>query len=254
MMKDIQTKTWKDYSKLARKIWLDARHVNDIQKAKEYYNEALNLLKIDMNESSSSNGIHDNGDDNDDNHNDIQCEIRNIQEKIALIQYQTNESNMADDTLKDLGYICRLSNHVLNYQYESNTTNTNVTVSDTNTTTTTTTTTTMMMMKPTCPCLIVDDFLSSFDQERLSNIFSNIESSYWKDHSYVIEPPSPYFSYVIPLNELKNVNNQYGFIGYLIRKILDSTLVNAKFSSLKRAKYVELWAVGIAKINIHIYL
>jgi hypothetical protein len=85
--------------------------------------------------------------------------------------------------------------------------------------------------------------------ERLRVVFESPTASYWTDHQYTVEPPSPYFSYVISLDQIRENkynggnNTQFGFIGQLIQKIVSCPLLNDRFPRLQsNAKFVELWA------------
>lgn len=221
-----KTDTPREYIKLARKIWLEAEHLSDIEKSKQLYIKALELSKR----------VKDNDED---------CclspeEIKNVEEKLALIYCQSNESDKANQLLHSLGYICKLSGSVLNYIHPSN-----GEVSESKDDKPIQSQ--QQFMRPT-PCVIVDDFLSERDQNKLGRIFSDINSPYWTNHAYMIEPPSPYFSYAIPVDSL----TKYGFIGSLAQKIMNSIHLQAKFPTLKRAKFVEMWAVS--SIDFYIYI
>ena len=89
------------------------------------------------------------------------------------------------------------------------------------------------------PCGIYNDFLSQEELEQLKSIFEDPKASYWTDHCYQVEPPSPYFSYVIPFN--KKVD-KFGFVGRLVQKIWKMPELRKKFPELKDAKFVEMWA------------
>ena len=79
-------------------------------------------------------------------------------------------------------------------------------------------------------------------------VFESPTASYWTDHQYTVEPPSPYFSYVISLDQIRENENgenkqQFGFIGHLIQKIVSCPLLNNRFPRLQsNAKFIELWA------------
>lgn len=92
--------------------------------------------------------------------------------------------------------------------------------------------------KADIPCIIIDNFLSNYEERVLSSVFHDPEASYWKDHSYKIEPPTPYFSYIIPVND----TNNYGFVGKLAHDILHCKTLRKKFPKLKKAYFIEMWA------------
>jgi len=73
----------------------------------------------------------------------------------------------------------------------------------------------------------------------LKSVFENPDASYWSSHDYHVEPPSPYFSYVIPL--LKE-RKQGSFVDGLARKVWKLPGLNQRFPAIKQATHVELWA------------
>ena len=86
------------------------------------------------------------------------------------------------------------------------------------------------------PCRIYDRFLSDNDLQHLRSVFGDIESTYWTDHNYSVEPPSPYYSYLIPLKEL----DQYGFLGSLIERLRQCLMEWQPL--LRTCTYCEMWA------------
>lgn len=141
--------------------------------------------------------------------NEIQ---REAGEKLALLYLQTGRSEKADEILVRLRYSCRLAGIIINYPEE-----------------------TLAHGPPTYtgqlpPARVFDDFLSPAELEVLKRVFCDRESSYWKDNGYSVEPPSPYYSFIIPMAEIES----FGIIGNIIGKFqeyLESP-----------CNYVELWA------------
>jgi hypothetical protein len=135
--------------------------------------------------------------------------------------------------LAAMGFTCRLAKQVLDYPSDddcNSTGNDSLAIND-------------ETVKSIPPCQIVDGFLSKLELERLRLVFESPTASYWTDHQYTVEPPSPYFSYVIPLERIRNGKDQFGFIGDLTRKIISCPLLNERFPKLRsNAKFVELWA------------
>ncbi len=83
-------------------------------------------------------------------------------------------------------------------------------------------------------------------------VFKSPTASYWTHHQYAVEPPSPYFSYVIPLERIRNGKDKFGFIRDLTRKITSCPLLNERFLKLQtNAKFVELWAHNRPRASGH---
>ena len=142
-------------------------------------------------------------------------------EKISLLLLQSGKSKKAKDMLSSLGYTCRLSDSILNYPPPVN--NGDVTENS-----------------KSDPCIVIDDFVSDTCDTILRRIFGDPKESYWKSHNYEIEPPSPYFSYVIPVNAV----DKLGFIGKLCKQVISCKLLLNHFPALRHAKFVEMWAVS----------
>lgn len=158
---------------------------------------------------------------NGDNNNNDDETTREASEKLSLLLCQSGRSQEAAKMLSSLGYTCRLSSKVLDYPTS--------TVTDTTTNKMDTTT-------DNPPCRILDGFLNDDELNTLKSVFMNQEASYWTDHDYKVEPPSPYFSYLIPLAESK----QFGFIGKLVQKCF--TQLQSEFPLLSKTTCVEMWA------------
>ncbi len=153
-------------------------------------------------------------------------ECRKAFERLALLLCQSGRFKKAKGILTKLGYECRLSQVVLNYplspQGESNNTKE---VQD-------------QGASSEIPCCVLDGFMTKHEVNHLRDVFESPSASYWVDHNYAIEPPSPYFSYVLPLNKASDL----GFVGELILKIYQSKELRSKFPKLKNATKVEMWA------------
>lgn len=145
---------------------------------------------------------------------------------IYVLLYVLGKVEKAKASLKGLGYTCRLSRQVLDYPMDQGTLQSSSSSSS------------RIMKKSDAPCMIIDNFLTKYEERILSSTFRDPDASYWKDHSYQIEPPSPYFSYVIPVDEVEN----YGFVGKLAQDVLQCKLLRKKFPKMKNAKFIEMWA------------
>jgi hypothetical protein len=79
--------------------------------------------------------------------------------------------------------------------------------------------------------------LSPKEIDCLSSVFLDPNSSYWTSHGYQVEPPSPYFSYLIHLDSVE----KFGCLGQLVRR-LQSFLAETWKLALRQAVACELWA------------
>mmetsp|Transcript_21368 Transcript_21368/g.31780 ORF Transcript_21368/g.31780 Transcript_21368/m.31780 type:complete len:398 (-) Transcript_21368:4464-5657(-) len=191
----------------ARKLWLnDPRQLDRVE---EMYRTALLATKKVRQRSNKFRRIQALA----------KPDYRAAGEKMALILCQSGRSSRAKDGLAALGFNCRLADCALNYPMSEKEAS-QLAGTDTQ----------------HSPCLIYDNFLSPDELLKLRQIFQNPKASYWRDHNYRVEPPSPYFSYVYHLRK----DSTKTFLGSLARRI-QRHCRNA-FPEIRRAKYVELWA------------
>ena len=151
-------------------------------------------------------------------------------EWLALIWIQRGDDDSiryADAVLRDLGYTCRLSRYIFAYQSASN-----AAVQSTCSRRTSS-------ASSTIPLVAFDDFLSETERQGLNRIFLRHEEPYWTSHNYQVEPPSPYYSYVLPLSSpLLSLTT---LLGSVVHKIRDQIAVFQP-AAAKQAHYMELWA------------
>jgi hypothetical protein len=157
-------------------------------------------------------------------------------ERLALLLLQSGRTQEADDILKRcLPCIkCRLSTQILDYNrtilsFHQHANNNNNDMSSKNITSRGSSRDTT----DSIPCRIYDNFLSKRELEFLQNVFADPSSSYWTCHRYAVEPPSPYFSHIIPLAEaersdtncppdtdtITSLEKNFGALGTIIRRI-----------------------------------
>lgn len=210
---------------LARTLWLNSTNESDLKTVEELYRQAM--ATYEKEESSIV------GDPPTKRSRKVALkpfgnyeEYASAGEKLALLLCQSGRANEAKGILLSLGFICRLSTSVLDYPaVEQEAHHAGAAIRD---------------FKATeCPCIIIDNFLASNTMEYLKRNFEDLTASYWSDNAYQVEPPSPYFSFALPIDDALS---NYGFLGSLISQIYNCVLLRTKFSGLSDAKYVELWA------------
>ena len=215
-----------DTIKVARDMWLAATTKSDLDKVERLYRQALTSKELtdeDSNDEPSRKKRK--------SHIKLSREnYRQASEKLALLLCQSGRCKKAKKPLSMLGFKCRLAERVLNYPNPQDNDMIQTIKNDTISST---------------PCRIIDGFLSDIELERLRSVFSSPSANYWTIHNYRVEPPSPYFSYVIPLAEMRNNGgpaNKFGFIRTLIEKILSCPMLVEKFAELPDAQFVEMWS------------
>ena len=136
--------------------------------------------------------------------------------KLAFLLLQSGRFAEGDAILKDLGFACRLADSILKYETPESPVK--------------------LIPESEDLCFVLDDFVRDREAEVLKKVFSDIQSTYWTCHGYSVEPPSPYFSYLIPLADC----DKLGMIGGLVDRIR-KTLLDWK-PQLKNCTYCEMWA------------
>jgi hypothetical protein len=210
---------------LARTLWLNSTNESELKKVEELYRQALEtyekgeLSTVEDHPAKRSRKLMLKPFKSYE-------EYASAGEKLALLLCQSGRPKEAKRLLRSLGFICRLSSSVLDYPaIEQEEHHVVATISDCEST--------------ECPCIIIDNFLASNTMCFLKSNFEDLTASYWSDNAYQVEPPSPYFSFVLPIDRALS---NYGILGSLISQIYNCVLLRTKFSGLSSAKYVEMWA------------
>lgn len=227
-------KTPRECMAVARRTWLTACDKKDLQNVKKMYLRALTLSKTMEKPTTNASSVQKRKRRKTQSLSLTKDETKQVLEKIALLFIQSSKSDKAKKLLHDLGYVCRLSRSVLDYPLPNASRPSSASLLSNGS---------MIRSKyasKTPPCIIFDNFLNDHEDRTLRNIFQDPTASYWKDHDYEIEPPSPYFSYIIPAQSLSS--KKYGFVGHIVNKILHTKQLREKFKELKRTRFIEMWA------------
>ena len=213
----------------ARNLWLSADGPESAVEIERLYRSALTSSYQSQRHHPSTDGRHH---PSTDGHGDRPTkkarkedsltdeEYFQAGERLALLLCQSGRCSKAKKGLSSLGFTCRLSEKVLDYQSSSETNG-------------------QLQQEKSVPCQIIDNFLPEPWLKRLGRVFMNPDANYWTYHNYSVEPPSPYFSYILPLGEeLKS----FGFIGKLIERITNCPLIAEKFPKIRNATAAEMWA------------
>lgn len=213
----------------AREKWLNSTKQSDLDEVERLYRWALSSKNNTDNE---TNKDDDNGPPKKkakQGHCGLdRSDYIDASEKFALLLCQSGRCKKAKKGLASIGFTCRLAKRVLDYPEESKESDKSLAAN------------TDHKQKRESPCTIVDNFLTHAELERLQTVFQSSTANYWISHDYAVEPPSPYFSYVLSLEQIEK--DGFGFIGNLIQKVLHCPLLSEKFPKLSNTRYVEMWA------------
>ena len=185
-------------------------------------------------------GGDDDDDDDDDNINKNTCDadttdwVRHAGEKLALMLLQSGRSTEADQILTTLQYTCRLSELLFNYPFEEENSSNGPNQKKND------------YFISTVPCRVFNHFVTKQEMHMFQTVFQDPRSDYWTDHHYSVEPPSPYFSYLIPLQPppppdpslLHDDNSNIGIVAFVHRL---RNYLQAHFP-VAHASYCEMWA------------
>jgi hypothetical protein len=152
-----------------------------------------------------------------------------------MLLCQSGRTEDAKPYLQRLGYTCRLASCVLNYPLSSEI-NDNPNLTDKSNS--------QAQKNTAAPCCVWDNFLNQSELQHLQRVFQDSKADYWVSHNYEVEPPSPYFSYIIPLERDKSgssmkVDVRFGALGDIIVELYEQLL--DQFPKLSGATAVEMW-------------
>lgn len=217
----------------ARSLWLNESSCNeDLKTVELLYRAALNakrdLSAVERNK--KRRVAHSNG------HQVSYAALtpsdyRKAGERVSLLYLQSGRPRKAKPGLQYLGFTCRLAEKILNYPNNRHVPARPSLHKKT-----------QKPSKKSPPCCIMDGFLSEFQLKYLQSIFCDINADYWTQHNYAVEPPSPYFSYVMPVKRSKKHQRRLSFLDSLIQQILRCQNLHELFPQLSKASHVELWA------------
>jgi len=242
-----QSKTAQEMlAKKARLMWLQANP--DMEHIEDLYRSAISScccccsLKSAIQPVASKAGIRrrfcddESGDEKHSAATAITDWQRLAMEQLCMILCQTERSNEAKPMLEKLGYVCRLATCVLNYPLQDDTTTGSSSISNNSSN------------RTDILCHAWDSFLSTCELQHLRDVFEDRNADYWLQHDYRVEPPSPYFSYVVPLTRSKvsdsnhkvSIDDRFGCLGDIILNLYQHLL--PLFPQLSSATMVEFWA------------
>jgi hypothetical protein len=150
-------------------------------------------------------------------------------QRLLLLLCQAGRDDEAIKLMRKASFLARLSPGVLNYSTEPHAEENNVSP------------TTGAQGDEVPPLLVLDHAVPQRVLADLDRCFTAVDAAYWTYHGYTVEPPTPYFSYAVPI-EACQLPGSLGPLGALVRCTLTAL---AKFKGVEAAakvKFAELWA------------
>ena len=192
------TSTSKQTRESARQKWLNLNQASDLQIVERLLRESIDSTEI-------------------------QAEERLSTDALCLLLCQQSRDQESVVLMKKLNYVARLSKQVLHYNLP--------------TTNAVTKSATSSSFDPSStPLRVFDNALQPDTLARLQATFCNANCNYWTTHNYEVYPPSPYFSFVVPLTP--TIFQELGALGNLLSVIVSKTAEH--FGGVEYAKYIEL--------------
>ena len=225
-----------DRCQQARSLWLQATTIHELDHVEALYQSALNATKTTTSPTTSRQDKttkKKKREQRPKRYAELSpSEYRQTGEKLSLLYCQSGRTAKAKRGLAYLGFECRLAQQVLDYPMKSSS-------SSTQQNTTTNFTPPKKKKKVDEPCIILDNFLHAAELQHLQDTLQDPSANYWTHHQYQVEPPSPYFSYVM---DLRKGGGTHGMLGEIAKQIQQHPLLVAKFPQLQFARMVEVWA------------
>jgi hypothetical protein len=140
-------------------------------------------------------------------------------QRLLLLLCQAGRDKEAAALMKKAGFVARLSPAVLNYATEGGAVDESAAL----------------------PTIVADQAVSEAVLRSLDANFLSIEAPYWTAHGYAVEPPTPYFSYVVPIEQCASAGS-LGPLGAVVRAAMDGLVRYRGADVAGKVQYAELWA------------
>jgi len=191
----------------ARQAWLSATEQSHLDYAEKLYRVFLVRALKRQNEGSDPPSDRE-GDD----------AVEEARKRLFLLLCQAGKDHEVAPRMRRKGFTARLARGILNYTEAP-----------------------LLAYNKTkstfVPCAVFDNVLPSSALEALVNVFCPVDANYWNAHGYCVEPPTPFFSYVLPMAEA----NSYGAMGILAMAV--KAHAKEHFGDkVDRSVYAEFWA------------
>lgn len=224
-----------------RRIWLHARSQNDIFVVVCRYRAVIRFVKAILGQQHHQQQNRQDVPLTEEEQYQLSSLLASSRRALGLIYLQRGEMDRARPILVRLGCIARLSSHIFRYPTLCEREDRDSSLAQ------------QQQLQPSNLCYYVDDVLPKTILRRFRDeVFGPPDASYWKDHNYSVDPPSPYFSYVVNIAEKKKVSpssslkqesvtNSVPLINAALSAIISAAAL--KIDNLAAdAKFVEIWA------------
>lgn len=206
----------------AKQNWLYPKQESDHNDVEKLLRECIEVLEDD--------GIDISDEEVD--REDIMFLRAQTHDALTLFAIQKSNSEPKDvyRLLREGGYVARLSKDILHYTIPTDVSASAVEQHECQSPPT----------EPRAPCRVYDDALPPEQLDILIRALCPKNASYWKDHSYSVYPPTPYFSYVFDLKD--TTLNQLGALGDHVRTIKQLSCELISDITEETPQYAEVWA------------
>ena len=142
-----------------------------------------------------------------------------MRDKLILLLIQSGRGESAVGGLQAMGYTTTLARCVLDYDFAANFPPPE-----------------QADQEEAPPCIVGEQALSNATLTSLRSALASLSAPYWE--TYSVEPPSPYFSYVVSLDHL----HQLGALGTLIQTVRALGVRRFGAQRMQSVAFAEIWA------------
>lgn len=191
----------------ARLMWLEAASAESLNAVETFYKSQMSVLKAKR-----GSGTR------------LTPEEIDVRNRLIMLLMQSGRSEQCVVGLTQLGCKVRLASCVLNY-------------------------TLPLPRQPSvlssvqAPCIAADGAVPTKAFAALQAALGPLTAAYWTAHDYSVEPPSPYFSFVLPTTPslLAGTDESCGPLGALIASVYQLGCRRFGDERMKKVHYAELW-------------
>jgi hypothetical protein len=218
----------------ARKTWLFATKEDDLKKAESLYKGLIIKWTHQLRKEEGGASPRDSLDSEA-----IAEVVEECRKRLYLLLCQSGRDEEVAPRMRNQGFVARLGRKILNYaeQVEHKDSSQSAPATVASQMSSAQNTLTKAPTSKPLPCAIADEVLPAEIFGILRKTFRSSDS-YWEDHGYSVEPPSPYFSYVLPLAEVDRIP-ALGQLALAVKKLCADHF-GAEHAN--RAKFAEIWA------------
>eukprot|EP00760_Papus_ankaliazontas_P037389 PhM_4_TR8463/c2_g1_i1/m.47217 len=196
----------------ARRLWLSARKDGD-------FDLVARSLAAFLRQTEAKGGVSS---------DEEECMYATAQDRLILLLLQLGRTQEACAELKRARMLARLASCVLRYPIEGSEEywqQMNLSRPPH-----------LPPSSPPLPACVFDSALQPSALARVQSVFGDLSADFWVSHNYSVEPPSPFFSYIVPLADA----DKLGVLGALAKSVHAAAVT--RFPEAADAQYCEMWA------------